>query len=115
MVMQYNYYLNGILMRDDDFNKGGGRITLSECFKEVYCKLYTSARILRIDKNLLYNGFTFNLYITSATTGSLKLEYYNKNGGLVTGTNSLNNGVYKVTMYNDILVYTKIGDEFKMV
>ena len=115
MVMQYNYYLNGILMRDDDFNKDGGCITLSECFKEVYCKLYTSARILRIDKNLLYNGFSFNLYITSATTGSLKLQYYNKSGELITGTNSLNNGVYKVTMYNDILVYTKIGDEFKMV
>ena len=115
MVMHYNYYLNGILMRDADFNKDGGCITLSECFKEVYCKLSTSARKLRIDKNLLYNGFTFNLYITSATTGSLKLEYYNKSGGLVTGTNSLTNGVYKVTMYNDILVYTKIGDEFKMV
>ena len=115
MVMQYNYYLNGILMRDGDFNNNGGCITLSECFKEVYCKLSTSARTLRIDKHLLYNGFTFNLYITSASTGSLRLEYYNKDGGLVTGTNFLTNGVYKVTMYNDLLVYTKIGDEFKMV
>ena len=115
MVMQYNYYLNGILMTDDDFNKLGGCITLSECFKEVYCKLSTSARKLRIDKHLLYNGFTFNLYITSASTGSLNLEYYNKDGGLVTGTNFLTNGVYKVTMYNDLLVYTKTGDEFKMV
>ena len=115
MVMQYNYYLNGILMTDNDFNNNSGTITLEECFKEVYCKLSTSARILRIEKHLLYNGFTFNLYITSATTGSLKLQYYNKSGELITGTNSLNNGVYKVTMYNDILVYTKIGDEFKMV
>ena len=115
MVMQYNYCLNGILMRDEDFNSGGGCITLSECFKEVYCKLSTSARILRIDKHLLYNGFTFNLYITSATSGSLKLEYYNKSGGVTSGTNFLGNGVYKVTMYNDLLVYTKIGEEFKMV
>ena len=115
MVMQYNYNLNGILMKDGDFNDGGGCITLSECFKEVYCKLSTSTRILRIDKHLLYNGFTFNLYITSATSGSLKLEYYNKSGVLTTGTNFLGNGVYKVTMYNDILVYTKIGEEFTMV
>ena len=115
MVMQYNYYLNGILMTDNDFNNDGGTITLDECFKEVYCKLSSSARILRIGKHLLYNGFTFNLYITSATTGSLKLEYYNKSGELTSGTNFLNNGVYKVTMYNDLLVYTKIGDEFKMV
>ena len=114
MVMQYNYYLNGILMTDNDFNNSG-TITLEECFKEVYCKLSTSDRILRIAKHLLYNGFTINLYVTSATTGSLKLQYYNKSGELITGTNSLNNGVYKVTMYNDILVYTKIGDEFKMV
>ena len=115
MVMQYNYYLNGILMTDKDFDNAGGTITLNECFKEVYCKLSTSARKLRIAKHLLYNGFTFNLYITAATTGKLQLEYYNKNGGLVTGTNFLTNGVYKVTMYNDLLVYTKIGDEFKMV
>ena len=115
MVMQYNYYLNGILMTDKDFDNNGGTITLEECFKEVYCKLSTSTRKLRIAKHLLYNGFTFNLYITSATTGSLQLEYYNKSGSVVTGTNSLGNGVYKVTMYNDLLVYTKIGDEFKMV
>ena len=115
MVMQYNYFLNGILMSDDDFNNNGGTITLDECFKEVYCKLSTSARKLRIAKHLLYNGFTFNLYITSASTGSLKLEYYNKSGDLISGTNLLTNGVYKVTMYNDLLVYTKIGDEFKMV
>ena len=115
MKLQYKYFLNGILMTDNDFNNAGGTITLSECFKEVYCKLSTSSRTLRIAKHLLYNGFTFNLYITSASTGTLKLEYYNKDGGLVSGTNSLGNGVYKVTMYNDILVYTKIGDEFKMV
>lgn len=115
MVMQYNYYLNGILMTDKDFDNAGGTITLNECFIEVYCKLSTSARKLRIAKHLLYNGFTFNLYITSASTGSLQLEYYNKDGDLVTGTNFLTNGVYKVTMYNDLLVYTKIGDEFKMV
>ena len=115
LAMQYNYYLNGILIKDDNFDNDGGCVTLTECFKEVYCKLSTSARILRIDKHLLYNGFTFNLYITSATGGSLKLEYYNKNGELVSGTNFLTNGVYKVTMYNDLLVYTKIGDEFKMV
>ena len=115
MVMQYNYWLNGILMTDEDFDRGGGHITLSECFKEVYCKLSTSARKLRIDKHLLYNGFTFNLYITSATSGSLQLEYYRKSGELKTGTNFLTNGVYKVTMYNDLLVYTKIGEEFQMV
>ena len=115
MVMQYNYYLNGILMTDKNFDNNGGTITLVECFKEVYCKLSTSARKLRIAKHLLYNGFSFNLYITSATTGKLQLEYYNKNGGLVSGTNFLTNGVYKITMYNDLLVYTKIGDEFKMV
>ena len=115
MVMQYKYYLNGLLMTDGDFNNDGGVITLDECFKEIYCKLATSSRKLRIAKHLLYNGFTFNLYITSATTGKLQLEYYNKNGGLVTGTNFLGNGVYKVTMYNDLLVYTKIGEEFKMV
>ena len=102
-------------MTDKDFNNDGGIITLSECFKEVYCQLSTSTRKLRIDKNLIYNGFTFNLYITSATTGKLQLEYYNQNGDLVTGTNFLDNGVYKVTMYNGLLVYTKIGDEFKMV
>ena len=115
MVMQYNYYLNGILMTDKDFDNDGGTITLVECFKEVYCKLSTSARKLRIAKHLLYNGFSFNLHITSATTGKLQLEYYNKNGGVTSGTNFLGNGVYKVTMYNDLLVYTKIGEEFKIV
>lgn len=115
MKFQYKYFLSGILMRDNDFANNGGTITLDECFKEVYCKLSTSTRILRIAKHLLYNGFSFNLYITSATSGSLKLEYYNKSGGVTSGTNFLGNGVYKVTMYNDLLVYTKIGDEFTMV
>ena len=115
MNLQYKYLLNGILMTDNDFHNAGGTITLDECFKEVYCKLSTSTRVLRIAKHLLYNGFSFNLYITSASSGSLKLEYYNKSGGVTSGTNFLGNGVYKVTMYNDLLVYTKIGDEFKMV
>ena len=115
MTIQYKYFLGGILMTDNDFNNNGGTITLDECFKEVFCKLSTSARKIRIAKHLLYNGFSFNLYITSASSGSLKLEYYNKSGGITSGTNFLGNGVYKVTMYNDLLVYTKIGDEFKMV
>ena len=115
MKIQYKYFLGGILMTEDDFHKHGGTITLSECFKEVYCQLSTSARKLRIAKHLLYNGFSFNLYITSASSGTIQLEYYNKGGGVTIGTNFLGNGVYKVTMYNDLLVYTKIGDEFKMV
>ena len=117
-VKMYDDIAHSLHIDDTTFANSGNKYHVRQK-TNIYVKLYdassSATRYLIIDKCFNYHGCTFDVYVTNASGDYLSFGYYNNNGSVVLGTNVVGNGVYRLTNYEGLWVFSKISEEFKMI
>ena len=117
-VKMYDDIAHNLHIDDTTFANSGNKYHVRQK-TNIYVKLNNKAssatRYLIIDKCFNYHGCTFDVYVTNASGDYLSFGYYNSSGSIVLGTNIVGNGVYRLTNYEGLWVFSKISEEFKMI
>lgn len=117
-VKMYDDIAHNLHIDDTTFANSGNKYYVRQK-TNIYVKLNdtssSATRYLIIDKCFNYHGCTFDIYVTNAKGNYLTFGYYNSSGSIVYGTNIVGNGVYRLTNYEGLWVFSKISEEFKMI
>ena len=117
-VKMYDDIAHSLHIDDTTFANSGNKYHVKQK-TNIYVKLNNSSssntRYLIIDKCFNYHGCTFDIYVTNASGNYLSFGYYDNSNSIVLGTNIVGNGVYRLTNYEGLWVFSKISEEFKMI